>query len=193
MTARFKPNGGQIVNRNIRTFDGITPRVAASCFIDDTALVIGDCELGEDCSVWPMAVIRADVNWVKIGARTNIQDFAMLHQSHRRPPQDPEGAPLTIGDDVTIGHHVTLHGCTIGNQVLVGIGSIVLDRAIIEDRVMIGANSLVPPGKRLESGWLYMGSPVKQVRRLTEQELAFFSYSAAHYVRLAAKHRAAGE
>ncbi|MBP8814205.1 MAG: gamma carbonic anhydrase family protein [Laribacter sp.] len=178
--------------RNIRRFDGITPTVPPGVFVDETALVIGDCVLGEEASVWPMAVIRADVNSVRIGARSNIQDFAMLHESHRRPPADPEGAPLTIGDDVTVGHHVTLHGCTIGNRVLVGIGSIVLDRAVIEDDVIIGAGSLVPPSKRLESGGLYVGSPVKRVRDLTDEEKAFLPYSAAHYVRLAARH-ASGE
>ena len=178
--------------RNIRRFDGLTPTVPASTFVDDTALVIGDCVLGEEASVWPMAVIRADVNSVRIGARSNIQDFAMLHESHRRPPADPEGAPLTIGDDVTVGHHVTLHGCTIGNRVLVGIGSIVLDRAVIEDDVIIGAGSLVPPGKKLESGFLYVGSPVKQVRALSDKERAFFTYSAANYVKLKDLHLAEG-
>ena len=178
--------------RNIRRFDGITPTVPPGVFVDETALVIGDCVLGEEASVWPMAVIRADVNSVRIGARSNIQDFAMLHESHRRPPADPEGAPLTIGDDVTVGHHVTLHGCTIGNRVLVGIGSIVLDRAVIEDDVIIGAGSLVPPGKKLESGFLYVGSPVKQIRALSDKERAFFTYSAANYVKLKDLHLAEG-
>lgn len=182
--------GTSPMNRNIRSFDGITPQLADSCFVDDSALIIGDCHMGEDCSVWPMAVIRADVNAVRIGARTNIQDFTMIHQTHKRS-EDPEGAPVWIGDDVTIGHHVTLHGCTIHDQVLIGIGSIVLDRAVIDKHVIVGANSLVPPGKRLESGWLYMGSPVKAVRKLTEDEIAWFQYSAAHYVRLAAKHKTA--
>lgn len=177
------------MSRSIRPFQGKYPEIPERCFIDETALIIGDCVMGEGSSVWPYAVIRADVNFVRIGARTNIQDFAMLHQSHRRPPEDAEGAPLVIGDDVTIGHHVTLHGCTIGNQVLVGIGSVVLDRSVVEDRVLIAANSLVPPRKRLESGYLYAGSPVQKVRPLTEKELAFFEYSAAHYVRLAAQHR----
>ena len=175
--------------RNIRRFDGITPTVPDSCFVDDTALVIGDCVLGEDSSVWPMAVVRADVNAVRIGKRSNIQDFAMLHESHRRPPEDPEGAPLVIGDDVTVGHHATLHGCTVGNRVLIGIGSVVLYRAIIEDDVIVGAGSLVPPRKRLLSGGLYVGSPVKRLRDLTDEDRAFLPYSAAHYVRLAAKHR----
>lgn len=172
----------------IRKFQGITPVIPDSCFVDERALIIGDCVLGEDASVWPMAVIRADVNSVRIGARTNIQDFAMLHETHKRP-EDPEGAPLTIGEDVTVGHHVTLHGCTIGNAVLIGIGAVVLDRAVIEDFVMVGAGSLVPPKKRLESGWLYVGSPVQKVRPLTDKEREFLLYSSAHYVRLAAKHQ----
>lgn len=113
----------------------------------------------------------------------------MLHVSHRKE-SDPLGAPLIIGKHVTIGHHVTLHGCTIGNEVLVGIGSIILDRAVIEDRVLIGAGSLVPPNKRLASGYLYLGNPVKQVRPLTEDELAYFRYSAEHYVRVMDKHKA---
>ena len=120
---------------------------------------------------------------------SNIQDFAMLHVTHKRPA-DPLGAPLVIGKNVTIGHHVTLHGCTIGDEVLVGIGTIILDRAIIESQVLIGAGSLVPPNKRLESGYLYLGNPVKQVRPLTDEEKAYFKYSAEHYMRLAVKHKA---
>lgn len=177
------------MKRNLRPFDGIHPQAPASCFIDDTALVIGDAVLGEDCSVWPMAVIRADVNSVRIGARSNVQDFCMLHESHKND-KDPHGAPLTIGEDVTVGHHVNLHGCTIGDRVLVGMGSIVLDRAVIESDVIIGAGSLVPPGKRLVSGYLYVGSPVKQARELSAEEREFLRYSAAHYVRLAGKHKA---
>ncbi|HEX5360422.1 MAG TPA: gamma carbonic anhydrase family protein, partial [Fluviicoccus sp.] len=118
--------------------------------------------------------------------------FAMLHVTHKRPA-DPEGAPLVIGKRVTIAHHVSLHGCTIGDEVLIGIGSIVMDRVVIEPRVLVGAGSLVPPGKRLESGWLYVGNPVKKVRPLTEDELAWFRYSAEHYIRLAGKHAASLE
>lgn len=174
---------------NIRPFDGIQPQVAASAWVDETAVVVGDVALAEQVSVWPHAVIRGDVNSIRIGEGSNIQDFAMLHVTHKRPV-DPLGAPLVIGKHVTIGHHVTLHGCTIGDEVLVGIGTIILDRAIIESHVLIGAGSLVPPNKRLESGWLYMGSPVKKVRPLTEDEIAYFKYSAEHYQRLSAKHQA---
>lgn len=177
------------MKRNLRPFDGIHPQLPESCFVDDTALIIGDAVLGEDCSVWPMAVIRADVNSVRIGARSNVQDFCMLHESHKND-KDPNGAPLTIGEDVTIGHHVNLHGCTIGDRVLVGMGTIVLDKAVVESDVIIGAGSLVPPGKRLASGYLYVGSPVKQARELTVEEREFLRYSAAHYVRLANKHKA---
>ncbi len=174
---------------NIRPFDGVLPVVAESTFVDAMAVVIGDVQLAENSSVWPCAVIRGDVNRITIGEGSNIQDFAMLHVTHKRPA-DPLGAPLVIGKHVTIGHHVTLHGCTIGDEVLVGIGSIILDRAIIESQVLIGAGSLVPPNKRLESGYLYLGNPVKQVRPLTDEEKAYFKYSAEHYMRLAVKHKA---
>ncbi|MBH1971227.1 gamma carbonic anhydrase family protein [Moraxellaceae bacterium AER2_44_116] len=174
---------------NIRPFDGVLPVVAESAFVDAMAVVIGDVQLAENSSVWPCAVIRGDVNRISIGEGSNIQDFAMLHVTHKRPA-DPLGAPLVIGKNVTIGHHVTLHGCTIGDEVLVGIGTIILDRAIIESQVLIGAGSLVPPNKRLESGYLYLGNPVKQVRPLTDEEKAYFKYSAEHYMRLAVKHKA---
>ena len=174
---------------NIRPFDGIKPSVAETCFVDSTAVVIGDVELAKNSSVWPCAVIRGDVNSIKIGEGSNIQDFAMLHVTHKRPV-DPLGAPLVIGKHVTIGHHVTLHGCTIGDEVLIGIGTIVLDRVVIESQVLVGAGSLVPPNKRLESGYLYLGNPVKKVRALTDEEKAYFKYSAEHYMRLANKHKA---
>ncbi|MDF0604825.1 gamma carbonic anhydrase family protein [Neisseriaceae bacterium TC5R-5] len=174
---------------NIRPYDGHQPSIHASCYIDPMAVVIGEATLAAGVSVWPCAVIRADVNAIHIGENSNIQDFAMLHVSHKSAA-DPQGAPLHIGNHVTIGHHATLHGCTIGDQVLVGIGSIILDRAIIEPRVLIGAGSLVPPGKNLKSGYLYLGNPVKQVRPLTADELAYFEYSAQHYLRVASKHQA---
>lgn len=180
------------MNHNIRPFDGTRPQLDASAWVDPAAVVIGEVTLAKDSSVWPCAVVRGDVNSIQIGEASNVQDFAMLHVSHKKD-SDPQGAPLTIGKHVTIGHHVTLHGCTIEDEVLIGIGSIVLDRAHIERHVLVGAGSLVPPGKRLVSGYLYLGNPVKQVRPLSEAEIAYFKYSAEHYVRLMNKHRVSGD
>jgi carbonic anhydrase/acetyltransferase-like protein (isoleucine patch superfamily) len=146
-------------------------------------VIIGDVQLGDDCSVWPNAVIRGDMHSIRIGARTSVQDGSVLHITHAGP-FNPEGYPLKIGDDVTIGHQVLLHGCSIGSRVLIGMGSIVMDGARIEDEVVLGAGSLVPPGKQLVRGYLYMGRPAKRVRALTEEEMAFFTYGAGNYVRL---------
>ena len=169
--------------KNIRPYLNSTPQLSNNCYIDEMSVVIGDVILAENVSVWPFAVIRGDVNHIRIGKNSNVQDHAMLHVSHKKSDK-PNGSPLIIGEDVTIGHHVTLHGCTIGNRVLIGINSIVLDDVIIPDDVMIGAGTLVPPGKVLESGYLYVGSPAKKVRPLTEQELAFLPYSAQNYVKV---------
>jgi carbonic anhydrase/acetyltransferase-like protein (isoleucine patch superfamily) len=169
--------------KNIRPYLDQHPQIDATCYIDEASVVIGEVILAENVSVWPFAVIRGDVNFIKIGKNSNVQDHSMLHVSHKRTDK-PEGSPLIIGEDVTIGHHVKLHGCKIGNRVLVGIGTIILDDVIVEDDVMIGAGSLVPPNKHLESGYLYVGSPVKQVRKLTEKELAFLPYSAQNYVKV---------
>ncbi|MDO4694474.1 MAG: gamma carbonic anhydrase family protein [Eikenella sp.] len=164
------------------------PQIHASCYIDPMSVVAGDVVLGENVSVWPFAVLRGDVNSIRVGRNSNVQDHAMLHVSHKTEAK-PAGSPLSIGEDSTIGHRVTLHGCTIGDRVLVGMGSIVLDDAVVEDDVIIGAGSLVPARKRLASGYLYVGSPVKQVRPLTEEERAFLPYSAAHYVRVMNHHK----
>lgn len=174
--------------KNIRPYLDIAPQIDDSCYVDDMSVVIGDVVLAENVSVWPFAVIRGDVNHIRIGKNSNVQDHAMLHVSHKKADK-PEGSPLIIGEDVTIGHHVTLHGCSIGNRVLVGINTIVLDDVIIEDDVMIGAGSLVPPRKRLESGYLYVGSPVQKVRPLTDKEKEFLPYSARHYVKVAGNYR----
>ena len=175
----------------IRKYQGISPQLGARVFVDRSSVVIGDVELGEDSSVWPFALIRGDMHRIRIGARTSVQDGSVLHITHAGP-FNPDGYPLLIGDEVTIGHKVTLHGCTLGNRILVGMGSIVMDGAVVEDEVVIGAGSLVPPGKVLESGYLYVGSPVKQARALTDKERAFFSYSAANYVKLKDLHLAEG-
>lgn len=172
------------MNNNIRSYLEHTPQVDNSCYIDSMAVVIGDVHLAENVSVWPFAVVRGDVNSIRIGKNSNVQDHCMLHVSHKKADK-PEGSPLIIGEDVTIGHHVILHGCTIGNRVLVGIKTVILDDVIIEDDVMIGAGSLVPPRKRLESGYLYVGSPVQKVRPLTDKEKEFIPYSARHYVKVA--------
>jgi len=165
----------------IRSFRGVTPRIGENSYIDESAVVIGDVIMGENCSVWPLTVIRADINKIRIGNDTNIQDGSVLHVTHKGP-FSPDGAELHIGDEVTVGHKVLLHGCRIGNQCLIGMGSIVTDNAIIEDRVMIGSGSLVPPNKVLESGYLYLGNPVVQKRLLSEREIEFLSYVSEHYV-----------
>ena len=168
---------------NIRTFQNITPELGNAVYVDESAVVIGDVVLGDDCSVWPQAVIRGDMHHIRIGKRTSIQDGSVLHITHASSYNEA-GWPLTIGDDVTIGHRAILHGCTLGNRILIGNGAIVMDGAVIEDEVIIGANALVPPGKHLESGFLYVGSPCKPARPLSEKEKSFFLYTAANYVKL---------
>lgn len=167
----------------MKSFRGHRPNLGQRVWVDDSAVLIGDIEIGDDSSVWPLVSIRGDMHRIRIGARTSVQDNSCLHITHASQ-FNPEGYPLTIGDDVTIGHMVMLHGCTIGNQVLIGMSSTILDGAVIEDQVVIGAGSLVPPGKQLASGYLYFGSPVKQVRPLTEDELNYFQYACQNYVKL---------
>lgn len=168
---------------NIAAYQGIAPRLADGAFVHASAHIIGDVEIGARASVWCGAVIRGDVNRIHIGAESNIQDLSMLHVSHKSAAR-PEGAPLLIGERVTVGHRVILHGCEIGDECLIGMGAIVMDHAVLEPHVLLGAGSLVPEGRRLKGGHLYLGSPVREVRPLTAEELAYFSYSAAHYVRL---------
>ena len=160
-----------------------SPIIENGVFLHDSAQVIGDVSVGEDSSIWCNAVLRGDVNRIRIGKCSNVQDLTMCHVSHKTP-QKPEGSPLLIGDFVTIGHSVILHGCTIGNQCLIGMGTIVMDDVVISDCVRVGAGSLIPPGKRLEGGMLYMGRPIQPVRALTPEEIAYLRYSAEHYVRV---------
>ncbi len=167
----------------IRTFLDFKPQLAEGVYVDETALVIGDVEIGEDSSVWPMAVIRGDVHSIRIGQCTSIQDASVLHVTHKGP-HNPDGYPLTIGNYVTVGHKVTLHGCQIDDNCLIGMDSIVMDGAHIEEGVILGAGSLVPPGKVLESGYLWVGSPVKKIRKLTEKETEFLPYAAKNYKKL---------
>lgn len=171
------------MNLSLRPYRGVSPQLGQRVYVDPAAVVIGDVALGDDCSVWPCAVIRGDMHRIRVGARTSVQDNAVLHITHASD-FNPEGWPLTIGDDVTIGHGACLHGCTLGSRILVGIGATLLDGVVVEDEVVIGAGTLVPPGKYLESGFLYMGSPCKQTRPLKESERRFFLYSAQNYVKL---------
>ena len=168
---------------NIRAYKGIQPVIGKSVLIDESAVVIGDVTIGDDCSIWPLTAIRGDVNKITIGNRTNIQDGSVLHVTHPYKDQ-PEGFSLHVGNNVTVGHKVILHGCSVEDNCLIGMGSTIMDGAIVHSGVMIGAGSLVAPNKELESGYLYVGSPVKKVRPLTEEEQGWLDYSATHYVNL---------
>ncbi len=173
----------------IRSYQGITPKTGQRVFVDPSAVVLGDVELGDDCSVWPMTVIRGDMHRIRIGARTSVQDGSVLHITHAGP-FNPDGYPLIIGEDVTIGHKAMLHGCTISDRVLIGMGAIVLDGATLDSELIIAAGALVPPGKHLTSGYLYVGNPVRQARPLSEREKSFFLYTAKNYVKLKDQHLA---
>jgi carbonic anhydrase/acetyltransferase-like protein (isoleucine patch superfamily) len=165
----------------IRTFQGLKPTVPDSCFIEDTAVVIGDVVMGEDCSVWFNAVIRGDVNHIRIGNRTNVQDLCMLHVTH-------DTHPLIIGNEVTIGHSVVLHGCTIKDRVLVGMGAIVMDGAVIGEDSVVGAGALVVEGTVVPPKSVILGSPGRVRRGASDAELAWIKESAANYVKYSSRY-----
>lgn len=169
---------------SVRPFKKHFPQLGEGVYIDESAVVIGQVVIGEHTSVWPNTTIRGDVNWIKIGANTSIQDGSTLHVTHDHTNKHPGGYPLTVGNQVTVGHNVVLHGCTIEDNCLIGMGAIILDDAHLEKNVFVAAGALVTPGKRLESGHLYVGSPAKKLRALTEEEIAGLQYSADHYVKL---------
>lgn len=171
----------------IQAFEAYYPDIHPDAFVHDMAFVNGRVSIAAEASVWPMVVIRGDINDIAIGARSNIQDGSVLHVTHEGRFSKPGGEALSIGKDVTVGHNVTLHGCTLHDRCLIGMGTIVLDGAVVETDVMVGASSLVPPYKTLESGYMYMGSPVKKIRPLKQQELEFLAYSAKYYARLATR------
>ncbi|MGB7451190.1 MAG: gamma carbonic anhydrase family protein [Lysobacterales bacterium] len=175
---------------SVRGHAGIRPTIGAGVYIDPDSVVIGDVEIGEGSSVWPMTVIRGDIHRIRIGKRTSVQDGSVLHVTHAGP-YNPDGFPLIIGDDVTIGHKAMLHGCEIGNRILIGMAVVIMDGVVVHDEVIIAAGTLVPPGKVLESGYLYMGSPVRQARALTDKEMSFFAYTSKRYVDLAAAYLSA--
>jgi gamma-carbonic anhydrase len=153
-----------------------SPQFDETVFVAPSADIIGDVTIGKESSIWFNTTIRGDVNWIEIGDRSNIQDNASIHVTHQT-------CPTKIGNEVTIGHNAMVHGCTIHDRVLIGIHATVLDKAVIESDVIVAAGSLVPPGKRLESGYMYMGSPVKQVRKLSGEEIESIRQFAANYVK----------
>ena len=167
----------------IRSFNNINPEIHETAYIDEQSTVIGNVKIGKDSAIWPQVVVRGDINSITIGDRTNIQDGSILHVTHASD-FCPSGYSLSIGNDVTVGHSAVIHACTIKDTVLIGMGSIILDGAIINSNCMLAAGALVGPGKELESGFLYVGSPAKKLRELSEQEMKFLSYSAKGYVDL---------
>ena len=162
----------------IRSFQGMTPTIPPSCFIEETGMVIGDVVMGAQCSVWFHAVIRGDVNYIRLGDRTNVQDLCMLHVTH-------DTHPLVIGHDVTIGHSVVLHGCTIKDRVLIGMGAIIMDGAVIGEDSIVGAGALITEGTVVPPKSVILGSPAKIKRPVTEQEVLWIKESSANYVRYA--------
>lgn len=172
---------------SIRSFNGVEPEVHPSTFVDESAVVIGDVVIGADSSVWPLCSLRGDILRIKIGKRTNIQDNSALHTTEDTDFA-PDGFALTVGNDVTVGHGCIIHACTIEDLCLIGMGSVVLDGAVVLSGAMVGAGSLVPPGKILEGGFLWIGSPVKKARELSDKEKLFLSFSAESYIELKQRH-----
>ncbi|MDB2461344.1 gamma carbonic anhydrase family protein [Gammaproteobacteria bacterium] len=171
----------------IRKFKDFEPNIHNTAYVDEDSIIIGDVNIGAESSIWPMTVARGDVQKIVIGERTNVQDGSILHVTSDNT-FTPGGTPLLIGNDVTIGHGAMLHACTIKNKCLIGIGSIILDGAIIESNSMLAAGSLVGPNKIIKSGMLYKGSPAKPIRKLTEKEIEYISFSSEHYVKTMKQH-----
>jgi carbonic anhydrase/acetyltransferase-like protein (isoleucine patch superfamily) len=168
---------------SLRIYDSKQPYVAMGAYVDHSALLVGDVEIGEDSSVWPMAVLRGDLHSIRIGNCTNIQDGAILHITHPSPFNN-NGYTVTIGDEVTVGHGAILHGCTIKDRCLIGTGAIILDGAVVESDVIVAAGALVPSKTVLKSGFVYMGSPAAQTRAITDEDRAFIKHSAQNYILL---------
>lgn len=166
----------------LHSYLGHSPQLGTSVFTVDSAEIIGDVVIGDYSSIWFNVVIRGDVNYIRIGSRTNVQDGTVIHVDHSR-------YPTHIGDDVTIGHNVTLHGCNIGDRCLIGMGAVVMDNVTIENDAMVGAGALVPPGTVIPSGSLFMGSPAKFKRKLTQKELDHLKQSAQNYIKYAENYK----
>lgn len=171
----------------IKRYAGIMPKIATDAFIAETATVIGQVEIGSGSSIWYGCVLRGDSNVIRIGARTNIQDGTIIHVNHER--EGAAGTKTTIGDDITVGHMALLHACTLEDGCFIGMKACIMDGVVVEGGAMVAAGALVTPGKRVKRGELWAGSPAKFMRALTEKEIAYFAYSAAHYAELAASYR----
>ncbi|HMB43442.1 MAG TPA: gamma carbonic anhydrase family protein [Luteimonas sp.] len=169
---------------NIRPFQNILPTLGERVYVDPAASVIGDVVLGDDVSIWPGTVVRGDVNYIRIGARTNVQDGTIIHVIHDGPYGTPGGLATIIGADVTIGHAAIVHACVIEDACLIGMGSTILDGAVVKKHGFVGAGAVIPPGKTVGSGELWLGNPARCVRQLSEKEIEQLYYSAQHYVRL---------
>ncbi len=168
---------------NIRAFRGVLPKLEIGVYLDPAAIVIGDVRIGEDASIWPGTVLRGDVNFIRIGARTNVQDGSIVHVAHDNPGIN-KGFACVIGDDVTIGHAAVIHACTIEDACLIGMGTVILDGATVKKNALVGAGAVVSPGKIVGEGELWLGNPARFVRKLSEKEIEQLYYSAQHYVRL---------
>jgi carbonic anhydrase/acetyltransferase-like protein (isoleucine patch superfamily) len=173
---------------NIRPFQQIFPTLGARVYVDAAACVIGDVVLGDDVSIWPGTVVRGDVNYIRIGDRSNVQDGSVIHVTHDGPYGRPGGFATLIGADVTIGHRAVVHACVIEDACLIGMGSVILDGAVIRKHGFVGAGAVVSPGKTVASGELWLGNPARCVRKLSEKEIEQLYYSAQHYVRLKDKY-----
>ena len=168
----------------IRPFQGIHPKIDDSVFIAETAVIVGDVEIGAQSSIWYNVVARGDVNSIRIGKRTNIQDLSMLHVTHKKDAEDP-GAPLIIGNDVTVGHSVTLHGCTVENGAFIGMQAIVMDKVVVGEGALVGARSLVTEGTIIPAHTLWVGAPARYKRDLNPEEISRLARSADNYVNYA--------
>jgi gamma-carbonic anhydrase len=162
----------------IRSYHGITPRIASSAYIDPSAVIIGDVEIGNRSSVWPCVTVRGDTALIKVGSETSIQDNTVMHAD--------EGIPCTVGNRVTVGHSVVLHGCTVEDEALIGIGAIILNGAVIGKGAVVAAGSLIPENMEVAPGTLVMGVPAKPRRAVTEEEQRRFAEGVRHYVEKAA-------
>jgi carbonic anhydrase/acetyltransferase-like protein (isoleucine patch superfamily) len=169
---------------NLRPYRGTLPTLGERVYIDPFASVIGDVVLAEDVSIWPFTVVRGDVNFIRIGARSNIQDGTVIHVSHDGPHAKLGGFATVIGEDVTIGHKAIIHACRIEDACLIGMGATVLDGAVVRKHGFVGAGALITPGREVGEGEMWLGSPARFARRLSDAEIEALYYSAQHYVRL---------